>query len=96
MKFVVRAKIPVETGNRMVKDPRFLPNLEKYISQNKVESAYFYESEGMRTFAFVIEMKSADMLPSIAEPLFQQYHAKVECHPAMTLADLKRAIKKIK
>lgn len=92
MKFVIRAKIPVEAGNNMVKDPKFLQNLEEYISKIKAEVSYFYESQGMRTFAFVVDMQSADMIPSIAEPLFQLYNASVEFHPVMTLADVKKAI----
>jgi hypothetical protein len=32
------------------------------------------------------------MIPSIAEPLFQDIGAKVEFHPVMVLEDLKKAI----
>lgn len=93
MRFVIRATIPVEAGNKMIKDPNFLKNLEEHLTAIKAEASYFYESGGLRTFAFVVDMQSADMLPSIAEPLFQRYNARVECHPAMILADLKKAIK---
>jgi hypothetical protein len=94
MRFVIRATIPVEAGNKMIKDPKFLQTLEEYISKVKAEASYFYESEGMRTFAFIVDMHSVDMIPSIAEPLFQRYNARVEFHPVMILADLKKAIKK--
>jgi hypothetical protein len=92
MKFVVRATIPVEDGNKMIKDQKFLQNLEAYISKTNAEASYFYESDGMRTFTFIIEIQSADKIPSIAEPLFQKYNARVEFHPVMTLTDLKKAI----
>jgi hypothetical protein len=42
--------------------------------------------------AFVLNLSSQDMLPAIAEPLFQTFEANVEVHPAMNLDDLKRAI----
>jgi hypothetical protein len=95
MRFVIRATIPVEAGNKMVKDPKFLQNLEDYISKTKAEASYFYESEGVRTFAFIVDLQTVDMIPSVAEPLFQRYNARVEFHPVMTLVDLKKAIKKI-
>jgi hypothetical protein len=96
MRFVVRATIPVEDGNKMVKDQKFLQTLEAYIIKTKAEASYFYEAGGMRTFTFIIDIPSADKIPSIAEPLFQRYNAKVEFHPVMTLADLKKAIQSIK
>ncbi len=95
MKFLVRATISVEDGNKMVRDPKFLQNLEGYLSKTKAEASYFYESGGNRTFAFIVDIQSAEAIPSIAEPLFQEFNAKVEFHPVMTFSDLKNAIKKI-
>ncbi len=40
----------------------------------------------------VLDLQSPDMIPAIAEPLFQGYEANVEIHPAMNLDDLKKAI----
>ncbi len=37
-------------------------------------------------------MDSADMIPGIAEPLFQGMGANVEFHPVMSLDDLKKAV----
>jgi len=95
MRFVVRAIIPTESGNRMVKDPAFLQKLEDYIRNTKAEGAYFFESGGDRTMTFIIDMQSADQIPSVAEPLFQDLGAKVEFHPVMLLPDLKRAIQNL-
>ena len=55
------------------------------------EGVYFFESGGNRRMAFVVDMQSADQMASIGEPLFQM-GANVEFHPAMTLADLKKAV----
>jgi hypothetical protein len=92
MRFVVRAKILVEAGNKMLKDPKFLQKIEDYIRKTKAEGAYFFESGGERTMTFIIEIQSADQIPSVAEPLFQDFGANVEFHPVMLLDDLKRAI----
>jgi hypothetical protein len=92
MRFVVRATIPTEAGNKMVNDPAFLQRLEDYIKNTKAEGAYFFESGGDRTMTFIIDMQCADQIPSLAEPLFQDLGARVEFHPVMVLDDLKKAI----
>jgi hypothetical protein len=40
---------------------------------------------------FIAEMRSADQIPGLAEPLFQM-GANVEFHPVMSFDDLNRAI----
>ena len=40
----------------------------------------------------VLDLPSPDMIPAVAEPLFQNFEANVEIHPAMNLDDLKKAI----
>ncbi len=96
MKFLVRIQPPVEQGNKLVKDPKFIQKIEAYYKSIKAEAAYFYEQDGMRTFSFVVNIESADKIPSIAEPMFQGYNAKVEFHPVMLLEDLKKGISKQK
>jgi hypothetical protein len=86
----------VEGGNRLIRDPKAYQKIEKYYKKIKAEVAYFYEDKGQRTWAFIIEMPSTDAMPSIAEPLFQEYNADVEFHPVMTFDDLKRAFSKLK
>ena len=44
---------------------------------------------------FVLDLPSTDMIPAIAEPLFQGFEANVEIHPAMNLDDLKKAIARL-
>ena len=45
---------------------------------------------------FVLDLPSPDIIPAIAEPLFQGFDANVEIHPAMNLEDLKKAISNMK
>ena len=92
VRFLVRAQISTDPGNKMVKNPKFLQNLEDYMKKVNAEAAYFFEAGGERTFAFIVNMDTADMMPSVAEPLFQDLGAKVEFHPVMVLDDLKKAL----
>jgi hypothetical protein len=92
MRFIDRAKIPTDAGNKMVQDPNFLKKLEDYVNKVKPEASYFFEADGDRVAVFVVDMQSTDQIPSLAEPLFQWMGAKVESHPVMSLNDLKKAI----
>ena len=95
MRFLVRAQISTDAGNRIVKNPKFIQNLEDYIEKVNAEAQYFFEAGGDRTFVFIMNLESADMIPSVAEPLFQDFGAKVEFHPVMVFEDLKKALEQV-
>ena len=95
MRFLIRAQISTDAGNRIVKNPKFIQNLEHYIEKVNAEASYFFEAGGDRTFAFIVNLESADMIPSVAEPLFQDFGAKVEFHPVMVFEDLKKALEQV-
>ena len=92
MRVLVRAMIPTTAGNKMVKDPNFLKSIEDYTKKFNCEASYFTAVNGNRTMVFVLDLSSQDMIPAVAEPLFQGFDANVEIHPAMNLNDLKKAI----
>ena len=46
--------------------------------------------------AFIVDLPSAHMIPMIAEPMFQEFNAKVEFHPVMILEDLKKGFSMMK
>jgi hypothetical protein len=92
MRFLIHARIPTEDGNKMVQDPNFLRKLETYINKVKAEAAYFFEANGNRVAAFIVDIQSADQIPVLAEPLFSGMGAHVEFHPIMSLDDLKKGI----
>ena len=96
MRFLVRVHLPVEEGNKMVKDPKGIKKLEAYYKKIRAEAAYFYEDKGERTMAFIVDLPSAHMIPVVAEPMFQEFNAKVEFHPVMILEDLKKGFSVIK
>ena len=96
MRVLVRAMIPTVAGNKMVKDPNFLKNLEEYLQKFNCEAAYFTEVNGSRTMVLILDLPSTEMIPAIVEPLFQGFDANVEIHPTMNLDDLKKAISNMK
>ncbi|MPZ06516.1 MAG: hypothetical protein GEU26_08875 [Nitrososphaeraceae archaeon] len=76
----------------MVKDPNFLKTTEDFTKKFNFEAAYFTEVNGNRTMVLVLDLPRPDMIPAIAEPLFQGFDTIVEIPPAMNLDDLKKAI----
>jgi hypothetical protein len=94
LRFAVHVTIPVESGNKMTKDPSGMQKLEEYVKMIKPEAAYFYERNGERSFFFALDLPSADMIPVVAEPLFQAFNARIEFHPAMTLDEVKKGVQK--
>lgn len=90
MRFIIRAQVPTEAGNRMMKDPNGFKQIESYIQSVKPEASYFFEAGGDRTMVFVVNMDRTDQMAAVAEPLFM-IGAKVEFHPVMLLDDLRKA-----
>ena len=90
MRFILRAQIPNEAGNKMMQNPNGMKELETYMQTIKPEAAYFFEAGGDRTMVFIVNMDRADQMAIFAEPLFMM-GAKVEFHPVMLPEDLKRA-----
>lgn len=94
MRFLIHAKIPTEAGNLMVRDPKLLSKLDTYINKVKAEATYFFEAEGSRVVAFIVDIQSADQIPVLVEPLYAAMGAQVELRPVMSIDDLRKGIPK--
>jgi hypothetical protein len=91
MRFLVKATIPVEAGNKAIRAGMLSTKMESVLAQLKPEATYFLEEDGHRTAILILEMKDASQIPSIAEPFFLSMNAEVRFHPVMTPEDLGRA-----
>jgi len=92
MRFLIHAEIPTEAGNKMVQDPNLLMKLERYTNKVKAEAAYFFEMDGNRVAAFIVDIQSADQIPILTEPLFSGMGAHVKTRQVMSLDDLRKGI----
>ena len=92
MRFLIHAKIPTEAGNLMLHDPNLLNKLQTYINKVKAETTYFFEEEGDRIAAFIVDISRASEIPVLIEPLFSGMGARVQLHPIMSFDDLKNGI----
>jgi hypothetical protein len=91
MRFLFRVIFEAEAGNRAVKDPNFIKNIQGFMDNNKAKAAYFTAVNGNRNAIFILDIPSADMMPVIAEPFFQM-GARVEFFRTMNLEELKKGL----
>ena len=91
MKFILKVKIPMETGNKRLKDPQFGMKMQQLLAEIKAEAAYFTTIEGCRGAFIVVNMDDASQMPAIAEPLFMWLNAEVCVYTVMKPEDLGKA-----
>jgi hypothetical protein len=94
MRVMMKVSIPVDTGNKGVKDG-FLPKtILGFMEQAKPEAAYFVTEGGKRTGFFFFELKDPSSLPSASEPFFMNLNAAIEVTPAMNVEDMKAGVER--
>ena len=91
MRFLVKVNIPVEAGNKAVKEGTLGKTIQRILQEQKPEAAYFVAENGQRCGYLILNMESASKIPSIAEPWFLAFNASVEMKPAMVAEDLQKA-----
>src|SRR5712671_6724884 len=92
MRMLLRVSIPVEAGNAAARAGTLGPTIEKILADLKPEAAYFFaDDSGQRSGSIVFDMKDSSEIPSIAEPWFLAFNAKVSLRPVMNPQDLAKA-----
>lgn len=94
MRMMMKVAIPVEAGNRGVKEGMLPKTVVGFMEQMKPEAAYFTTENGKRTAFFVFDLKDPTMIPSIAEPFFMNLNAAIDCMPVMNFEDMKTGVEK--
>ncbi len=90
MRILMNISFPTQDFNARLRDGVANQKIARIIEEQKPEAIYFTEQNGLRTVVAVVDLADASRIPSLAEPWFLTFNAKVEFHPAMTFDDLKR------
>lgn len=91
MKYIMKIRIPNETGNENLRDPQFGKKMQEALSEIKAEAAYFTTVNGGRGGYIIVNMDDASQIPAVAEPFFAWLKADIDFLPVMTPEDLKKA-----
>jgi hypothetical protein len=89
---MMEVSMPVEAGNKALKDGSQARAMQSTSERLKPEAAYFLTSEGERTALFFFNMDDTSQIPPIVEPLFASLHAAVTLSPAMNADDLQKGL----
>lgn len=89
MRMLLRAIIPNEPANTMIRNGTFESTIKKVLADLKPEAVYFVATDtGERCGLVVFDMKDSSELPRVAEPFFLAFNARVTVRPTMTPQDL--------
>jgi hypothetical protein len=95
MRTMIKITMPVETGNRAIKDGSLPKLMNSMMEKLHPEAAYFYPEGGKRTALMVFDMKDASQIPSLVEPFFVGLDAEISLTPVMNAADLKTGLEAV-
>ncbi len=95
MRTMMRVTIPVDAGNKAIRENSLPKLMQSFVDQFKPEAAYFFASEGKRSALFVFDLKEPSQIPAIVEPLFMGFNAAVEFVPVMNADDLRSGLERI-
>ena len=91
MRMLLKALIPNEPFNTLVKEGTAGKVIAKIMDEIKPEAAYFTEQNGKRCALCVIDLADAADIPRFAEPFFLKFNAETHFSVVMLPADLHQA-----
>ena len=92
MRVMARISIPVESGNKAIKDGTLGAVMLRAAERWKPEGMYFTTFDGRRTAYMVFELPEESGIPPFAEPFFMELKADVELAPVMNGDDLRKGL----
>ena len=91
MRMLMNVTIPTDSFNEAVRNGTVGPKLNRILGDLNPEAVYFTEQDGSRGAVLVVNLDDPAKIPTLAEPWFLTFDAKVKFQIAMTPEDLKRA-----
>jgi len=91
MRMLLKAQMPVESGNAAARDGNLIKGLKSIIEDLRPEATYFVAENGKRTAYLYLDMKDSSQIPEYAEPFFLAMNAEIELTPVMNYEDLEKA-----
>lgn len=96
MRLMMTIKIPVEHGNRAIRDGSMAKAFAGLFEAVKPEATYFSMLDGYRVAFIVYELDEQYKLLDIHEPLFAAMGALIDERPVLNWDDMERAFAELK
>jgi hypothetical protein len=94
MRVLMKVSIPVEAGNKGIREGILPKTVMGFVELMKPEACYFTAEGGKRTMFLFFDLADPTMIPTAAEPFFENLNAAIELSPVMDLADMKAGVEK--
>ena len=91
MRVMMKVTVDHTVFNAAVRDGSAGPKMQRILEEQKPEAVYFTEIDGQRASILIVDLADPSKIPSLAEPWFLTFEAKVEIHAVMSPEDLGRA-----
>ena len=91
MQMLMHVRFPIDPFNAAVRDGSAGQKIQRILEAIKPHASYFTAGNGQRGGILVVTVNEPSDIPSLAEPFFLTFDAKVEFEPFMTAEDLGRA-----
>jgi hypothetical protein len=94
MRTMLKVMIPVEAGNKAIKEEVLQKTVQDFVDSAKPEAIYFLPMRGSRAMVAVFDLRQASDIPVIVEPFFHKLNGAIKLTPVMTLEDMKAGVGK--
>jgi hypothetical protein len=91
MRFLLKVRLPIESGNNALKDPKFGETLQTILKEIKAEAAYFLPIDGQRGMYIILNFDDPSGLASVGEKFWFWAKADIDIVPVMVAEDLMKA-----
>lgn len=91
MRMLMKVNIPVEAGNKAVREGVLGKTIQQILQAIRPEASYFVAENGQRCGYLIVNLENASKIPALAEPWFLAFNASIEFNPVMTPDDLQKA-----
>ena len=92
MRVMLKITIPTAAGNAAIKSGALEKAIGETLGRTNAEAAYFTIENGQRTGLIFFDLADQTQMPSIGEPLFSAFDAKLELTPCMNGEDLQKGL----
>ncbi|MCC6748587.1 MAG: hypothetical protein IT371_13075 [Deltaproteobacteria bacterium] len=94
MRTMLKVQVPVEAGNRAIKDGSLPKVIQAALEELRPEASYFLAEDGKRTMLLFIDLKETSQIPVTVERFFLELNASVSLIPVMNADELRTGLER--